>query len=707
MRTLSAKVVCLLAVAATAAAFVASAGAQPAPTTAPAKVMGWRGDGSGRYPDARPAREWGRVARSVLELSAQAGKPKDDALPAKEAAIADGVIRKWLVLGPVAIPEDMKPEKVLPGAEALSPEVGDKAGDSKWQAVAVDSSCVDLCAVLNIAPNQKGFVAYAHAYVYSPSGQPVVFNFQFVGQGTSRIWLNGKQVLDAGREVDLGSGTRLVLALQKGWNRLLVMSAKTRTDRRGWWFTGTFYGEKTTDYETRGIVWMTPVPAPGTSAPVIVGDRLCFTAETGSVYCVSKADGNILWVRSLNYHDFVTDEERMAHREIMADLDVLAARVRRLDEADAAMPYKAPALEKDLRAVMEPQLLRGMEKVSAERFNHAGTWGCVAGYTPITPVTDGQYVYAVFGTGIVACYDPEGKLIWKRLLRHKMVEHGYGSSPLLVDGRLIIYMDDFTVLDPKTGDVIVERPHYIVPGTSIPANQFFGTGCVLPAGKEKVGYFNNNEFVRLSDGKTLSVDEKTLKKFKTDTGLTLATPVVEGGVAYKIVRNEGGAMSIKLPPLQGNTVEPEFVQMAPFNTDKLPYFYENFYCASPLLHEGLLYCLNDFGNLTVVDMANGEVLYQRHLDLDVFMPYNGGPLQGGSASSPTLAGKHIYIWGNQGTCLVLEPGRTFKQVARNRLENGSTTNYRPRQEATMTNPIFEGERMYYRAECAVYCIGPK
>ena len=56
---------------------------------------------------------------------------------------------------------------------------------------------------------------------------------------------------------------------------------------------------------------------------------------------------------------------------------------------------------------------------------------------------------------------------------------------------------------------------------------------------------------------------------------------------------------------------------------------------------------------------------------------------------------------------MLEPGRTFKPVARNRLEYATSTNWRPRQEATMTNPIFEGGRMYYRGECAVYCIGPR
>ena len=62
--------------------------------------------------------------------------------------------------------------------------------------------------------------------------------------------------------------------------------------------------------------------------------------------------------------------------------------------------------------------------------------------------------------------------------------------------------------------------------------------------------------------------------------------------------------------------------------------------ASGLLHEGLLYCLSSFGVLTVVDMAKGEVVYQRRLDLDIFMPYNGaGNLKGGATASPTLAGR--------------------------------------------------------------------
>jgi hypothetical protein len=86
------------------------------------------------------------------------------------------------------------------------------------------------------------------------------------------------------------------------------------------------------------------------------------------------------------------------------------------------------------------------------------------------------------------------------------------------------------------------------------------------------------------------------------------------------------------------------------------------------------------------------------------MPVHPGMLRGGASASLTLAGQHIYALGNQGTTVIFEPGRTFKQLAKLRLEN--LIQYPIfRQEATISNPIFEGERMYLRSEYALYCIG--
>jgi len=59
-----------------------------------------------------------------------------------------------------------------------------------------------------------------------------------------------------------------------------------------------------------------------------------------------------------------------------------------------------------------------------------------------SPVTDGQHVWIVTGTGVVTALDMEGKQIWKKDLQQDYgifgLNWGYASSPLLYDGSLII-----------------------------------------------------------------------------------------------------------------------------------------------------------------------------------------------------------------------------------------------------------------------------
>ncbi|MGD0093691.1 MAG: hypothetical protein ABSE73_27590 [Planctomycetota bacterium] len=191
---------------------------QPAALADEAAVRGWRRDGSGQYPDAQPPLDWGRVAKSVKILSAQARRPLEGAIPAADAAIPDGVIRKWLVLGPLPLPEDRKLEDILPNAEKLSPDEHETAGGLSWRAVALATDCMDFCELLKIAPDQKGFAALAHVYLFSPSGAPVGFNVLAQGQGTLRVWLNGKALYSSGNNVDIDPGVRLSLTLQIGWN---------------------------------------------------------------------------------------------------------------------------------------------------------------------------------------------------------------------------------------------------------------------------------------------------------------------------------------------------------------------------------------------------------------------------------------------------------------------------------------------------------
>ena len=61
-------------------------------------------------------------------------------------------------------------------------------------------------------------------------------------------------------------------------------------------------------------------------------------------------------------------------------------------------------------------------------------------------------------------------------------------------------------------------------------------------------------------------------------------------------------------------------------------------------------------------------------------------------ASITLAGDKLFIGAENGTTVVLRPGRTYKEIARNKVEG------------FRSSPVFEGERMYLRAFDYLYCF---
>jgi hypothetical protein len=137
--------------------------------------------------------------------------------------------------------------------------------------------------------------------------------------------------------------------------------------------------------------------------------------------------------------------------------------------------------------------------------------------------------------------------------------------------------------------------------------------------------------------------------------------------------------------------------------------------ANFLIHDGLVYSIGFGGVLRVFDAETLQTVYERQLDfvpVTYAYPY---PYGAGVCASPALGGKHIFLWGADGTTIVIEPGREFKQVAKNRIESaveGDLFKYQDQfradayyPECTVSSPIFDGNRIYYRAEAYVYCIG--
>jgi len=105
------------------------------------------------------------------------------------------------------------------------------------------------------------------------------------------------------------------------------------------------------------------------------------------------------------------------------------------------------------------------------------------------------------------------------------------------------------------------------------------------------------------------------------------------------------------------------------------------YVPSPVLHDGLLYAVNDQGLLRCYAPADGRVLWEINFEKPVY-------------SSPVVADGHLYLFDRQGGGHIIPTGPQQKTVVTNTLPDG-----------VFATPIFKGKRMYLRTLGDLYCIG--
>jgi outer membrane protein assembly factor BamB len=651
---------------------LALGGAAPDPT------VGWRGDGTGRYPAATPPLTWDRVSKAVRALRCQAGKPK---MAETGVSMADGVIREWLVLSPA--PEGSKVDKEnLPNEAELAPEENEKTGDGSWKKVRLDTAWMDFS--LLTGKSAKG-IGCAATNLFSATGGKFLVNATQLG--AFRIVLNGK-VLPSGYG-------RYTIDLVKGWNRLLVKVAPHET---GWACTLTLHARAPAEFEDTNIAWSLPLPGVnggfygggmGCGSPVIVGERIYLLSEPHDLVCLNKEDGKVLWVRTNSFYDAATPEDKK--KPAYAEAEAIAGKLNELNASLSAGPLPAKQLEEKVK--LEYGLSAKMQELDAVRYKKYETPD--VGFSGYTPVCDGKHLYLWLGSGVTASYDFDGRRQWIRADPLPAVEHGFSSSPLLVDGKIVVFMRDLFAFDAKTGALAWRIPVVAHEGAN-PGGYFHGTPVRVTRGGVPLIVLGNGTIVRAADGKTLFTHPEMGNQ-------AISSPVVEGD---HLLETSTGSMRLFIHALPGAVPGPfkMTTQTVSVATTGFPHYYMPWHMSSPLVHDGLAYLVNNSGVLTVVDLKEGKVLYQKMLDLDEFQTANEGAARG-IGISPTLAGKHLYFVGNNGATVVLEPGRTFKQIAKNKIENiASLGHWGERQERFVSNPVFDGNRLYIRGEGHLYAI---
>lgn len=415
--------------------------------------------------------------------------------------------------------------------------------------------------------------------------------------------------------------------------------------------------------DSKNVVWKSPMPGMSNSLPVLVGHRVFICADKGTLLCLHRDDGKILWQKSSSYDELEIDAETRTQLKV----ELVAA--DQLLKQQAALAKESDLLRRKLKddmtakAEIDKKLDELKKQTEALKAQHQKLTLAVrhtepkpqstAGYSSPTPVTNGREVFVAFANGLVACFDLDGNRKWLKLIEHSNAPFAHSGSPLLADDKLLIHFTDLVALNPKDGSEVWRHKRQTT----------HGTGAITTIDKVAVLLTPNGAMIRVSDGKLL-----TDKLGSTGAN----SPVLHEGCVY-YVRSSSNAIRLPATLMEPVKVEPLW---------KANIKGSGYWFSSPVLHEGLLYAANDQGIMTVVEAATGKVVYEQRLD------------HGGSTyPSVSLAGNRVYISSDKGTTVVMQTGREYKELARNNLD------------PFRSSLVFDGKRLYVRTLKYLYCIG--
>ncbi len=202
----------------------------------------------------------------------------------------------------------------------------------------------------------------------------------------------------------------------------------------------------------KNVLWKIELPGASYGAPIVVGENLYVVSDPGELLCVRRMDGKVLW--------------RKGHDDIKAT------------------PAKGGGRG-------------GFGGGKGGRGGRGGRGGGggdrTAGNTAATPVSNGKYVAAVFGNGVVAVYEPTGKRVWAKFVEAPRIDKGLSASPLLSGEKLIVHIKDLLALDLATGKEVWRAALTATHASPVLAR----------LGKEDVVVSPAGAVVRASDGKVL------------------------------------------------------------------------------------------------------------------------------------------------------------------------------------------------------------
>jgi outer membrane protein assembly factor BamB len=386
--------------------------------------------------------------------------------------------------------------------------------------------------------------------------------------------------------------------------------------------------------ETKHIRWKTALPGKGHSTPIVWGERVFLTTAIPYGAAVKPRYPN----------------RPGAH-----------------DNLDLTQPHEFVVLAVNRR---DGKIL-WQQTVHKELPHEAGH--LTASLASASPVTDGERVFAFFGSRGLYCLDTKGELLWKKNLgqMHSKHGHGEGSSPALHGETLIINWDHeeqsfLLALDKRTGNQRwrVARAEDTSWATPIVVEHGGGAQVIVPGTNRLRGYdLASGRVVWECGGLSSNI---------------VASPVAANGVVYAGSSYDTRALlAVRLDGAQGDITKTNQVIWSRHRGAP--------YVPSPLLYGDFLYTLQHYqGILSRLNTKTGED--------------EGGPFRLGAIhnvyASPVGAAGRVYVTSRDGVTQVVSHGEPVpKMLAVNRLDDSFSA-----------SAAVAGRELFLRGERSLYCI---
>lgn len=394
---------------------------------------------------------------------------------------------------------------------------------------------------------------------------------------------------------------------------------------------------------TKNLKWKTDLPGPGSSSPIVVGDRIFVTCWSGyatdgpqsagditalkrHLICVDRATGKILWDRSV--------------------------------------------------AAKQPE----------ERY---GGMFAQNGYASHTPVSDGKSVFAFFGKSGVHAFDLEGKALWQVDVGDWDDRRGWGSasSPILHGDILIVpalvESQAMYGFDKNTGKQLWKAPSEGFAGT-------WGTPVLAGA-----------DLAIAVPGEVWGFNPDTGKLRWYATGLqsdSVCNSVITDGTAiFAMSERGGGSVAIKAGG-KGDVSATNTLWTGP-NGSRIatPILYDGrLYWIS-----GTIATCRDAKTGSEIyneriESTGGTSQQGGNQGFGGGGGRRGGG-GGGDYASPVVSNGHLYHVSRRGEVLVVKLGPKFELISRNTIE-GDTSDH-------SATPAISNGQLFLRSAKTLYCIG--